>query len=243
MPPLTAWQWGLGAFCAMLVGTAKTGVPGLGILVVPLMVLVVGDARLSAAWLLPTLCLADVFALWYWRRHAAATRLFTLAPWVLVGILAGAAALSLHERVLRPVVGVVVLLMLLAYLYRRARPVAAGADHAHAAPYGLAAGFATTVANAAGPVMNIYLLRKRLPKEEFVAMGAWFFFLVNLTKIPIYVWHGMFSSHSLLFNAATAPAVFAGAVAGRWLIDRIPPRVFELIIVVLTIGSTVLLFR
>jgi hypothetical protein len=81
MPDLELWQWLLGAFCAMLIGIAKTSVPGLGILVVPFMVLVVGDARLSAGWLLPTLCLADLFALAYWRRHAAASKLFALAPW------------------------------------------------------------------------------------------------------------------------------------------------------------------
>ena len=56
--------------CAVFVGIAKTGVPGLAILVVPLMVFVAGDARQSAGWLLPILCTADVFALYYWRRHA-----------------------------------------------------------------------------------------------------------------------------------------------------------------------------
>jgi uncharacterized membrane protein YfcA len=242
MPALAPWQWTLGMICAALIGVAKTGVPGLGILVVPLMVLVVGDARLSAAWLLPVLCIADVFALFYWRRHAAASKLFSLAPWVLVGISAGAAALSLPERVLRPIIGTVVLLMLIAYLYRRARPEA-GAGGAHAAPYGIAAGFATTVANAAGPVMNIYLLRKRLPKEEFLAMGAWFFFMVNLSKVPIYSYHGLFSVQSLTFGAMTAPAVFAGSLTGRWLVDRIPPRLFEFLVVSLTAGATILLFR
>jgi hypothetical protein len=228
--------------CAALVGVSKTGVPGLGILVVPLMVLVVGDARLSAAWLLPVLCIADVFAILYWRRHAAARKLFSLAPWVLAGMAAGAMALGWNEQVLRPIVGIVVLLMLVAYLYRRARPEA-GAGGAHAGPYGIAAGFATTVANAAGPVMNIYLLRKRLPKEEFIAMGVWFFFLVNLSKVPIYAYHGMFTSQSLTFDAMTAPAVFAGSLTGRWLVNRIPARLFELIVVSLTAGATILLFR
>jgi uncharacterized membrane protein YfcA len=242
MPPLAWWQWALGLTCAALVGVAKTGVPGLGILVVPLMVLVVGDARLSAAWLLPVLCVADVFALFHWRRHAAASKLFSLLPWVLVGMGAGAAALSLNERVLRPIVGSIVLVMLIAFLYRRMRPDA-GAHSTHAGPYGVAAGFASTVANAAGPVMNIYLLRKRLPKEEFLAMGAWFFFVVNLSKVPIYAYHGMFSSQSLTFDAITVPAVFAGSMTGRWLVHRIPARLFELLVVILTAGSTILLFR
>jgi uncharacterized membrane protein YfcA len=242
MPALAWWQWTLGLACAALMGVAKTGVPGLGILVVPMMVLVVGDARLSAGWLLPILCVADLFAIYYWRRHAAASKLFSLLPWVLIGMAAGAAALSLSERVLRPVIGIIVMIMLIGYLYRRMWPQA-GATSTHAAPYGIAAGFASTVANAAGPVMNIYLLRKKLPKEEFIAMGAWFFFLVNLTKIPIYAYHGLFSSQSLAFGAMTVPAVVAGSLTGRWLLGRISPRLFELLVVTLTVLSTILLFR
>src|SRR5919197_1046512 len=69
MPHLALWQWLLGSFCAFLVGLAKTGLPGAGILTIPLMVLAVADARLSAGWLLPILCTADVFAVVYWRRH------------------------------------------------------------------------------------------------------------------------------------------------------------------------------
>ena len=39
--------------------------------------------------------------------------------------------------------------------------------------------------------MNLYLLARRLPKHEFVATGAWFFFVVNLLKLPIYAFHGL----------------------------------------------------
>jgi len=227
--------------CAVFVGIAKTGVPGLAILVVPLMVFVAGDARQSAGWLLPILCTADVFALYYWRRHAEGRRLFSLAPWVLVGVGMGAAALGLNERVLRVTVGVVVLLMLGVFLWQRLKK---GVTlPAHAAPYGVTAGFATTVANAAGPVMNLYLLGKRLPKEEFLATGAWFFFIINLTKVPIYLAHGLISPRSLAFDAALVPAVLAGAMIGRRVIEHIPHLVFELLVVGMTVVATLLLFQ
>jgi uncharacterized protein len=239
---LELWQWGLGLLCAFLVGVAKTGVPGVGIVAIPLMVLAVGNAKLSAAWLLPVLSMADLFAVFYWRHHAAAGRLFSLAPWVLVGIVGGAAALSFPERVIRPMMGIIVAIMFVLFLVRRWRPAWLGAS-THPAPYGVAAGFTTTVANAAGPVMNIYLLSNRLPKEEFLATGAWFFFLVNLSKVPIYSWHGMFSRQSLVFDAILAPAVLVGAVTGRWLVDHIPDRVFEGLVAVMTAVSIVLMFR
>ena len=240
MPNLAPWQWFLGAFCAFMIGVAKTGMPGVGILVIPLMVITVGDTKHSAGWLLPILCTADLFAVFYWRRHAAANKLFSMAPWVVVGMAGGAAALYLEDRYLRPLVGAIVLAMLALYLYRRYK---SDLRPAHGGLFGMAAGFATTVANAAGPVMNLYLLTKKLPKEEFIATGAWFFFVINLAKIPIYAWHGLFSRTSLIFDAVLIPAVLLGALAGRWLLGRIPPHVFEALVIVMTAASTILLFR
>ena len=239
---LAPWQWAVGALCAFLMGLAKTGLPGVAILAIPLMVLMVGDARHSAAWLLPILCTADLFAVYYWRKHASAKRLFSLLPWVLIGVLLGAAALSLDERVLRPMVGVIVLAMLSIYLWRRWKTPRMDIVP-HPVPYGVTAGFATTVANAAGPVMNLYLLSQRLPKEDFIATGAWFFFVINLSKIPVYAYHGLFSRQSLTFNLIVIPAVVAGAVLGRRLVDHISQKLFDDLIVVLTVASTVLLFR
>lgn len=241
MPELFWWQWALGALCAANVGMAKTGVPGMGVMVVPLMVLTVGDARLSAGWLLPVLCLADLVAIWYWRRHAAAGRLFSLAPAVAVGIVLGAITLNqLSEWWMRKLVGVIIGVMLAVHLWRRFQK---SEVKAHPLAYGLGAGYTTTVANAAGPVMNLYLLSQKLPKEEFVATGAWFFFFVNLSKLPIYWWNNLISKQSLVFDAMMIPAILAGAALGRWVLYRISPQVFENSVLVLTAIATLLLFR
>ena len=233
------WQYAAGVACAFMMGMAKTGMPGLGILAVPMMVLALGDVRLAAGWLLPMLCFADLFAVYYWRKHNSAGKLFSLAPWVMVGMAIGAYTLTLSEKHLRPMVGTIILVMLCLYLWRRFRSATPTA--AHPLPYGIAAGFSTTVANAAGPVMSLYLLSKQLPKDEFVATGAWFFFFINLMKLPIYAWQGMISVQSLQFGATMAPAVMVGALAGRWLINHIPANIFEWSVIVLTAASTVLL--
>jgi len=242
VPELHAWQWALGALCAIFVGIAKTGMPGFGILVVPLMVFTVGDARASAGWLLPILCAADLFAIAYYRRHAQARRLFELALWVVLGMAGGALALRLGDPVLRRLVGGIILVMVAAHLWRKwrgDRPVPSGWHHG--APYGVAAGFATTVANAAGPVMSLYLLSQRLPKDEFIATGAWFFFLINLSKVPLYAHMGMIGKTSLLFNACLLPAVAAGALLGRTVVRRLPQGVFEKVVLGLTAVAALLL--
>lgn len=244
----------LAALAGLLTGVAKTGLPGFGILAVPLMVLAVGDARHAAGWLLPLLCLADLFAISIYRRHAHARRLFGLLPWVLGGIALGALALAAPERRLRLLVAAIVIFMIALRWVRgrRSRPAAdaavANADTPvpadrwwQAVGYGASAGFATTVANAAGPVMNLYLLARRLPKHEFVATGAWFFFVVNLVKVPIYAWHGLIGRRSLIFDLALAPFVVAGALLGRALLHRMPQTSFDRLVMALTVCAAALL--
>jgi len=241
MPHLAPWQWLLGIFCAFMIGVAKTGAPGVGTMIAPLMVLTVGDARFATAWTLPVLSTADVFAVAYWRRHAEARQLFSLIPWVLVGIAGAAAALSLDEAVIRKIIGVIIVGMVVIYLWRRFSPTPQVAGNP--AFYGICTGFASTLANAAGPVMNIYLLSRNLPKEKFVATGAWFFFVVNLLKAPVYAWHGLYSRESLTFDLLMVPAVLVGALAGRWLIRTIDQKMFEVLVIALTAVSCLFLFR
>ena len=104
------------------------------------------------------------------------------------------------------------------------------------------AGFTTLVANAAGPVMILYLLAMRLPKMEFLGTGAVFFLCLNLFKVPFMAGLGMITPTSLLTNLLLAPAVLAGALAGRWIIQRINQQWFELTALVLTFAAGLKLF-
>jgi len=241
MPHLTALQWALGIFSGIMIGVSKTGAPGAASMVIPLMVMIVGDARMSAAWTQPMLSSGDLLGVYYWRKHADARKLLSLIPWVLVGIVAGWFALNLNESVIRKLVAMIVLLMLIVQVWRRwgSKTEVQG----NPAFYGVSAGFATTIANAAGPVMSMYLLSQRLPKEKFVATGAWFFFVANLLKVPVYMYYHLYSRASLLFDLSMLPAVLVGAVAGRWMVPRLPQRVFDLLVIVITAVSCLLLLR
>jgi uncharacterized membrane protein YfcA len=243
LPDLVAWQWALIAFSAFGIGMAKTGVPGLGILAVPLAVLAVGDARKSSGWLLPLLILADILAVWIYRKNPSARAVFGLAQWVLGGMVVGALVLSYPEAVIRPIVGVILMVILTLFLLRRR-----GIDLTpHGAPwtagvYGTSAGFASMVANAAGPVMNVYLLSRNLPRQDFVAASAWFFFFINLSKVPVFAWQGMIDATSLRGDLVLIPAVLAGAFTGRKVLLIMPEKVFIATVTVLAFVATLLLF-
>jgi hypothetical protein len=99
---------------------------------------------------------------------------------------------------------------------------------------GVLAGFTTTVANAAGPVMVLYLLAMRLPKLEFLGTSAAFFLAINWIKVPFMLQLGLINLESLALNLWLLPAVVIGALLGRWVVLKVNQQVFENTALVLT---------
>ena len=109
--------------------------------------------------------------------------------------------------------------------------------------YGSLAGFTTMTANAGGPVTSMYFLACRYPVKAFLGTTAWFFFLVNLIKLPFSLSAGLINATTLSLTAITAPVVVVSALAGRRLAEHMDQRVFEPIIIVLTVISALPLLR
>ena len=101
------------------------------------------------------------------------------------------------------------------------------------------AGVTTMMANAAGPVMAIYLLTMRLPKEEYVGTGAWFFFLVNLIKVPFSASLGLITFETLKVNAMLTTAIALGAITGILLLKVLPQRIFRVAVQIIAAVSAV----
>ena len=225
-----------------MVGTTKTGMPGLGILIVPLMALVL-PTRQSTGILLGILILADLFAVTYHRRNARWGHVLRLLPAAFAGIMAGYFGLRVvNDRQLKPIIGGIVLVML-AVNYWRNR--AKGEDTPvptqwwFAVALGFMAGVTTMMANAAGPVMIIYLLAMRLPKVEFVGTGAWFFFVVNWLKVPFSANLELMTAESVKLNLMMLPFIAIGAFAGIFLLKRIPQKAFNLIVQILAAAAAI----
>lgn len=239
------WEWVLAVFAAALVGLSKTGISGLGMLSVVLFAQIL-PAKAATGMVLPLLCLGDLFAVASYRRHATWRLLWRLFPWTALGVLLGYFALGrIDERQTRLLIGGIVLCLVTLHLIRRWRK---GEDAEHGAWFapviGVLAGFTTLVANAAGPLMTIYLLAMQLPKLEFMGTGAVFFMLLNLFKVPFMVNLGLITPTSLLANLMLAPAVFAGAWLGRKVLRRIDQRQFENVALFLsTVAALELMFK
>ena len=95
------------------------------------------------------------------------------------------------------------------------------------------------MANAAGPVMVIYLVAMRLPKVEFVGTGAWFFFIVNWIKVPFSAKLDMMTLESVSLNLMTLPLIAAGAFVGIIILKKIPQKAFTTVVQILAVAAAI----
>lgn len=249
MLELSAGAWVLLAVAALLVGFAKTAVGGVAAISVAIFAGVL-PARESTGALLPLLLVGDLLAIRAYRAHAQWPTLLRLLPAVGVGVVAGVVFVDhVDDTVMRRTIGVVLLLLVAVHVVQRrfgTRPAGdAGPTRrrVEAAGFGGLAGFTTMVANAGGAVMTLYLLTAGLDMLAFLGTTAWFFFLVNLFKLPFSVGLGLVDGTSLLGDLVLVPAVVAGALVGRRVIRHIDQSRFETVVLVVTVLSCVPLVR
>ena len=245
MPELPAVAWSLLALAAVITGLSKTALPGAGTLSVAIFAAVL-PARQSTGTLLLLLIVADIFAVVAYRRDTNWRALLRLAPAVVVGLLLGAVFLAFADDLwVRKLIGVILLAVIVVTLVRRRMVVVvadAGPHRVASATYGTLGGFTTMVANAAGPVMSMYFLAARFSVKEFLGTAAWFFALVNVSKVPFSVGLGVITVPGLLIDLVLVPAVVLGALSGRWLAVRLNQTLFERLVIVFTvIGALYLL--
>lgn len=224
-------QWALLLGGSLLVGMAKNGIPGIGILTVPMVVLAL-PAKEAMGVLLPLLIAGDGLALINYRQHADWSKIGKLAPWVLAGLGAAWWTLDqLNSEELQFWLGIILLLLVILEVLRTRLSADAIVQHpTYAMLLGILAGFSSTLANLAGPVMSIYLLSMGLDKHRFVGTAAWFFFALNLSKLPVYVQQGMIHRDSLVLDLWILPSIGIGAWLGVRLLPRIPQHLFNRLI-------------
>jgi len=231
------WQWALTGLSGLFVGMTKTGLSGLGLIFVPIMAFAF-TAKASTGILLPMLNMGDVFGVAYYRRHADVKQLVRLIPWAALGLAAGVTVgTTMSNNQFTKMLGVIVLFLLALMIWQETRRDKESVPtgwwfHALA---GTAAGFTTMVGNAAGPVMSLYLISMRLPKNAFIGTSAWFFLVINLVKVPLQVifWHNI-SGGSLILDLVALPFIALGAFIGLKVVGKMPEKLFRYFVLIMT---------
>ena len=241
---INALEWFIIMACGMLIGMSKVGVPGVSMIVVPALAFIFG-AKASTGVLLPILMMADIFGVAYYRRHANWNHLIKVLPWAVVGLLL---ALWIGEMVndvqFKNLIAILVFLSVGLMLWQDKRKGTQFFPDKwwFAATMGILGGFATMIGNVAGPVFAIYLLAMHLPKNSFIATGAWFFMIINFTKFPLqlFVWNNI-SIETLTIDLMTLPAIALGAIVGFKVVKIIPENTYRGFVIVITVISAFLL--
>jgi uncharacterized membrane protein YfcA len=238
--------WVFAALGAFMVGVSKAGITGLSILSIALFNHVFPSSKQASGLVLPLLIFGDFVAVFSYRKHTQWHYLWRLFPWTAAGVVLGYFTLGrISDHSARIMIGwIIVSLAALSFWRRYASAPNDEAATFHwsvGAAIGVTAGFITLVANAAGPLMAIYLVAMRLPKMEYVGTAAVFFMLLNLFKVPFMVDLGLITVQSFSFNLALAPAVLLGALAGRWLLKRVNQNLFEQLVLLLSAIGGILL--
>ena len=241
---LDTTAWLLLGCGALMVGFAKTAFGGAGSLAAVCFAAAL-PARESTGALLPLLIAGDLLALALYRRHCQWSTLARLVPGVVPGLLLGAWFVAeADDGVMRVAIGTILLAMSVWQLAQRRTGSRDEAPHLGPVAIGLVgvtAGFTTMTANAGGPVMTLYLVATGMVMLELLGTVAWFFFVVNVLKLPFSAGLDLISTASLATDAVLVPVMLVGGGLGALVVRRISQMTFERGALGLTAVAAVLL--
>jgi uncharacterized membrane protein YfcA len=250
MSPLS---WGIFCLAVFIVGFAKAGLPGATIVSVPLMAMVI-PAKTSVGVMLPIFMIADMISVRFWWRFAEWRYCFPYLLFVVLGI-GGASFIagSLDERTFGVVIGWAVLLLIVLSLLtdalrKRKNPVAL--PPAKKPPlsgsifFGFLSGLISALANAAGPIVTLYMIVSRRDKFQFLGTTAVCAFFMNWAKVPLFASLGTISVDTLKLDVAAIPVIALGAFAGFLVAKKISQKAFKNVVFTLAlIASLHLILR
>jgi len=230
---------------ALLIGMAKTGVHGAGMLAVPVLASIFGG-QVSSGILLPILVLADVLGVLYYHRHASWVHLRQLFPWSALGVLLGTIVGSyIDDKMFKIIMAVIIVVSVLVMIWlERGHKEEVPHNKGFGVASGILGGFTSMVGNLAGSVMAVYLLSMRLPKNAFIGTTAWFFMATNWFKVPFHVfaWHTV-TLNTFLLDLTTLPMILLGAYLGVVIIKKLSEKIYRWFIIAMTlIAASFMLF-
>jgi len=225
----------LASLGVLFIGLSKAGFGGgLGMLTTPLCVLAFGargqDATFAVGTLLPLLCAGDAFSLYHywgkWRRE----NLKYLLPGVVAGVVIGVQLIGrFSARELNIAIGALAVLFVAFQLVKEKIFRAEGAfspNHRIGVPCGIGAGITSTFAHGAGPVVSVFLIPQRMPKEIYVGTTVLVFAWINWIKLPFFVQQGIITRETLLAGLYYAALIPLGVWAGVSLNRRVSEKLF-----------------
>lgn len=243
MPALVFWV--MVSAGIIIQGIGKSGFAGVNVLTIPLMVLVMPVEKVVAC-LLPLLVLLDLNAIYHHRNNKSWKHIRAICVPALVGILVGASlwwwigqeGVEAYSTALKRFIGIIAIVFAV-YIIARDRALhwveKLKPGPKSAIGVGILAGFTSTLAHAAGPIVSLYVFAQGMGKSMFVGTVAWIFTFINISKLPFFFGIGLIDREILLFDLTLVWLVPIGSYMGKWMHDRISERIFNRIIMVMVL--------
>ncbi len=240
------FQWILIFLAAFIIGLAKAGLKGIDMMNVTIMAIIFGS-KASTGIVLPLLCVADIMAVSYYKRHVQWPQFWKLIPWMVIGILIGVyVGKDLNEVLFRKMMALIIIFTVVMMVFMEARKTRTIPENKlFVITTGLASGFTTMLGNLAGAFSNIYFLAMRMSKNDFIGTAAWVFLVINLFKLPFQViyWKNI-TPATLQTDLWLIPALVAGFLVGLKIVARIKDNNYRKVVIVLTfLGAIVIFFK
>lgn len=221
-------------------GFSKTAMPVAGVVAGPLIAASLGPA-IGSGFVVPLLILGDLMGLALYRSHADWRLMRRLVPGVLAGFVIMALLFKFVDMlIVGRILGLLILTSVCLEVWRLTHHVEVPEDHPGMenklaiAFYGTLAGMTTMGANAGGAAMTLYLVKMRVSMLAFMGTSAWFFFILNLLKVPFVAGLHLLTWDSLLISARFAPAMIVGGLVGALAFRRMNPKVFTTVALTLS---------
>jgi uncharacterized membrane protein YfcA len=228
MPIFDPYFVTVAVIAVLVVGLSKAGLLGsLGMVGVPLLSLVM-PARDAAGMMLPVLLAMDAIAIYAYRKEVDWKILWIMLPGAAIGTLAGWALWAVvSDAAVLLFVGVVTLLFILdALLPLRKKLEGLPPSKPWGSFWGGFAGFTSFISHTGGPPFQIYVLPQRLTPAIYAGTSAFFFAIVNASKLVPYFFLGQLNVHNLQLSLALIPVGIFGVLGGIFLVRRISVKWF-----------------
>jgi uncharacterized protein len=221
--------WVLAILATFLVGASKGGLPGVGILGVPILAQVISPV-VAAGLLLPLYIVSDWYGLWLYRKNYDVWNIKLITGAAIIGLLIGwATAQYNNDALVKLIVGVIGLWYTADLVWKNTRKVDVAPKPA-SIPRGLfwgtLAGFTSFVAHAGGTPYQMYMLPQKLDKMTYAGTATITFAIINLLKLPPYWLLGQINIVSLQTCLILAPVSVFGAWAGFRMTKVLPEKLF-----------------
>ncbi|MGA0182170.1 MAG: sulfite exporter TauE/SafE family protein [Candidatus Puniceispirillaceae bacterium] len=234
--------YSVGFIAVLVTAVSKSGFGGAVALGIP-MLLLVTSPRIALAVTLPILLIIDVWVVFFSNKKIDYKLLIIMLIFGLLGHFFGWYFFDyISNTALVMFISLMSLITVFSYFRKRFFPVKL--DIVSNLPFQkrplalwswggfwcTLSGIASFISVSGGIPLQIFLMSCKLPRHTFIGSAGAFFFILNLTKVPLYWDLGILSKSTGLLSLSLLPAIPLGITLGQKINNKISDDQFYLLL-------------